>query len=147
MAPIPTDYYMNEKDVPLGVPVTSAPLKPRSGVRRALRGLVVGAVLLAAAHSYYPEALVRSHDGLLNTLKAVPSEVADVLKPAEKSLCPQQEVLVPRAYAKLYEDLGFLIKTGEYKEKAVKWLADAVKVPTESYDKVRIHITGARDTD
>ncbi|KAF8582795.1 carboxypeptidase S [Ramaria rubella] len=49
-------------------------------------------------------------------------------------LCPQTDSLFPVKHADLYEQLGNLIDTDDYKLRAIDWLGGAVQIPTESFD-------------
>ena len=53
-----------------------------------------------------------------------------------KGLCPQADQLIPVKNSDLYEEFGSLIDTHSYKQRAIDWLAGAVKIPTESYDEM-----------
>lgn len=131
MAPIPTEFYLDDKAAPLGAPAVTPTPKQRSTVRRALRWIVLGAVLLHGALVLCPDVVLRAVSGTRDALAEVlPSTVAE-------DLCVQADALTPSKHGKLWEDLGFTIETEEFREKAVKWLGGAVQVPTESYDKVR----------
>jgi Gly-Xaa carboxypeptidase len=55
---------------------------------------------------------------------------------ASDALCPQVDQLMPVKHADLYEQLGSLIGTESYKQRAIDWLAGAVRIPTESYDEM-----------
>ncbi|KAJ7281792.1 hypothetical protein C8J57DRAFT_1298553 [Mycena rebaudengoi] len=48
--------------------------------------------------------------------------------------CPQVDVLLPKRDAELWERVGDLIGTDDFKTKAINWLAGAVRVPTEVFD-------------
>ncbi|KAH7879032.1 carboxypeptidase S [Lentinula edodes] len=47
-------------------------------------------------------------------------------------LCSQYDVLVPKNL--LWNTVGEVVGTEEFKDRAVNWLAGAIRIPTESYD-------------
>ncbi|THH01774.1 hypothetical protein EW145_g6858 [Phellinidium pouzarii] len=51
-----------------------------------------------------------------------------------QALCPQVEQLLPDKNKVLWSELGEQFDSLNFKEKAINWLAGAVRVPTESYD-------------
>ncbi|EIM86689.1 carboxypeptidase S [Stereum hirsutum FP-91666 SS1] len=54
----------------------------------------------------------------------------------EEPLCAQVGALYPEKETELYEKLGKWYSTEEFKQKAIEYLGGAVRVPTESYDKM-----------
>jgi Gly-Xaa carboxypeptidase len=55
---------------------------------------------------------------------------------SERSSCPQAPELVPKENADLWAKLGEMAKTDEFRMRAVDWLGGAVRIPTESYDRM-----------
>ncbi|KAH8093807.1 carboxypeptidase S [Cristinia sonorae] len=51
-------------------------------------------------------------------------------------LCPQPPALTPSVHADLWQDLGSSLQTEEFVNRSVDWLAGAVRIPTQSYDKM-----------
>ncbi|KAI0072680.1 carboxypeptidase S [Panus rudis PR-1116 ss-1] len=51
-------------------------------------------------------------------------------------LCPQPPALEPSKHAELWSSLNETYGTEEYVKRAVDWLAGAIRIPTESYDKM-----------
>jgi Gly-Xaa carboxypeptidase len=51
-------------------------------------------------------------------------------------LCPQVAATVPSKNADVFETMNQLIDTEAFLNKSVEWLSGAVRVPTESYDKM-----------
>ncbi|KAF4569828.1 hypothetical protein EYR40_008808 [Pleurotus pulmonarius] len=54
----------------------------------------------------------------------------------DEDLCFQANELIPDKNGDLWTDVGSTISTDAFKTKAIDWLAGAVRVPTESYDKM-----------
>ncbi|KAI0296515.1 carboxypeptidase S [Multifurca ochricompacta] len=54
----------------------------------------------------------------------------------DPKLCPQSDALYPDRHAKLWESLGDDFNRDAFTKRAVEWLGGAVRVPTESYDKM-----------
>ncbi|KAF4593116.1 hypothetical protein EYR38_008826 [Pleurotus pulmonarius] len=54
----------------------------------------------------------------------------------DEDLCFQANELIPYKNGDLWTDVGSTISTDAFKTKAIDWLAGAVRVPTESYDKM-----------
>jgi hypothetical protein len=44
-------------------------------------------------------------------------------------LCPQTDSLKPIKNADLYRQVGSLVETDDYKQRAIAWLSGAVKIP------------------
>ncbi|KAI6117457.1 carboxypeptidase S [Pisolithus croceorrhizus] len=55
---------------------------------------------------------------------------------APTNICPQVPELIPQRDFDIWESLGATYDTDIFKAKAVRWLAGAVQVPTESYDSL-----------
>ncbi|EPQ56473.1 carboxypeptidase S [Gloeophyllum trabeum ATCC 11539] len=55
---------------------------------------------------------------------------------ADAALCPQATPLVPEKHSELWQSLGSSYGTDEFLKKAVDNLGGAVRVPTESFDKM-----------
>ncbi|KAI0322814.1 carboxypeptidase S [Amylostereum chailletii] len=51
-------------------------------------------------------------------------------------LCPQASAIYPAQSADLWKTVGSVISSESFKTQAVDWLGGAVRVPTESYDKM-----------
>ncbi|KIL59863.1 hypothetical protein M378DRAFT_1065315 [Amanita muscaria Koide BX008] len=51
-----------------------------------------------------------------------------------KNYCPQSEELTPKKNSKVWTDFTEILGKQAFKERAVDWLAGAVRVPTETYD-------------
>ncbi|KAH9962677.1 carboxypeptidase S [Russula dissimulans] len=51
-------------------------------------------------------------------------------------LCPQSDILYPERHAQLWKDLGDSFDEDTFTVRAVEWLAGAVRIRTESYDKM-----------
>ncbi|KAG0707054.1 hypothetical protein DFH29DRAFT_1016640 [Suillus ampliporus] len=49
-------------------------------------------------------------------------------------LCPQADELVPEKNGMIWESLGHMYNTEEFKVRAVNWLGGAVRIPTETFD-------------
>ncbi|KAL1744842.1 hypothetical protein HDZ31DRAFT_63732 [Schizophyllum fasciatum] len=82
-----------------------------------LLAFVIGAALLARAAFYSS----RAEDAL-----AIQSSV--------KEYCAQPDALYPQRNAELYDELDVTFGTPKLKERAIDWLAGAIRVPTETYD-------------
>ncbi|KAK2463679.1 hypothetical protein APHAL10511_004430 [Amanita phalloides] len=52
----------------------------------------------------------------------------------DSAYCPQTDVLVPQKNKELWNDLTGVIGSDGFQTRAVDWLANAVRVPTESFD-------------
>ncbi|KAJ7597918.1 hypothetical protein C8J56DRAFT_921402, partial [Mycena floridula] len=52
----------------------------------------------------------------------------------EQHSCPQADVLAPKA--EIWAALNESIATAEFQSRAIEWLAGAVRIPTESYDRM-----------
>ncbi|KIJ55318.1 hypothetical protein M422DRAFT_23923 [Sphaerobolus stellatus SS14] len=98
----------------------SASRAPRSAWNPSLLRVVILAAIFATLHC------TKSKLGYLD-LDVV--SVEDAAK-----LCPQTEPVRPSAHGSLYEEVGSLLKTEDFKLRAAEWLGGAVRVPTESYD-------------
>ncbi|KAI0820814.1 carboxypeptidase S [Trametes gibbosa] len=55
---------------------------------------------------------------------------------ASAELCPQAHAVVPKKNGELWTSLGKAFGTDTFKERAVEWLGGAIRVPTQSYDKM-----------
>ncbi|KAI0058987.1 carboxypeptidase S [Artomyces pyxidatus] len=53
-----------------------------------------------------------------------------------ESLCPQVDALYPSRNGELWKNLGKTFDTDAFKGRAIDWLGGAVRIPTESYDKM-----------
>jgi hypothetical protein len=129
MAPIPVDYYYagaEKAGAPLGTPVTE-PRPARSTVRRLLKWAVLAAVLA--------QGLLFLHPGAASSVAGALQHVCghDHASTAAQ-LCPQEDALEPRAdvYSAFGKDLG----SDAFRARAVEWHSGAVRIPTESYDKM-----------
>lgn len=138
MAPTPHDMYPDEKAASLGAPAMapSAP-KQRSTVRRALRWVVLGAVLLQGALWLYPEAIAGAAREVLDALE----DLAPVGGAAGEGLCVQEDALTPTKNGQLWKQLGVTFGTDEFRGKAIEWLGGAVRIPTETYHRVCLPIS------
>lgn len=54
----------------------------------------------------------------------------------DAKICPQADALYPDRHAPVWERLGKEYSQDEFTLRAVEWLGGAVRVPTESYDKM-----------
>ncbi|KAI0352310.1 carboxypeptidase S [Trametes cingulata] len=101
----------------------SQPQKKASCVGRTLvKGLVAVFTLLTVLHT-------------LNVVD-LRSCVSDNGFDASAAQCPQATAVVPEKNAGLWKDLGETIASDKFKARAVEWLGGAVRVPTQSYDKM-----------
>jgi Gly-Xaa carboxypeptidase len=57
-------------------------------------------------------------------------------RPNDAKICPQADALYPDRHAQLWEILGNDFSQDAFTLRAVEWLGGAVRVPTESYDKM-----------
>ncbi|KAH8116276.1 carboxypeptidase S [Phellopilus nigrolimitatus] len=97
-----------------------------------LAGLLVSIDSLLKFHA---RACGGSVDGLWGTLDRI--GVFDHVRPVRtEALCPQVEQLLPERNKVLWDAVGERFGTDAFKEKAIDWLSGAVRVPTESYDKM-----------
>ncbi|KAF4583535.1 hypothetical protein EYR38_002287 [Pleurotus pulmonarius] len=53
---------------------------------------------------------------------------------AKEPQCPQPPPIVPSKSFELWTDIGLVIRSDAYRLRAVEWLSQAVKIPTETYD-------------
>ncbi|OBZ74012.1 Carboxypeptidase S [Grifola frondosa] len=67
----------------------------------------------------------------------VPSCWSDYALEANPAQCPQVSSLVPEKNAELWNSLGETYETDAFVTRAVGWLGGAVRVPTQSYDKMQ----------
>ncbi|KAI0792112.1 carboxypeptidase S [Abortiporus biennis] len=116
--------FRNEKEEPL-LP-SSCPSQSARKTRFTFRVAVLLAITLFVTARYLPSCI---HSHFSESL-----EVEDGVLEAQ---CPQPDTLVPSKNADLWNEL---VK-GDYKTKvfldrAVEWLGGAVRVPTESFDKM-----------
>ncbi|KAA1468874.1 carboxypeptidase S [Dentipellis sp. KUC8613] len=54
----------------------------------------------------------------------------------DEELCPQVDALYPDNNGELWKSLGDALQTDEFRGRAVDWLGGAVRIPTESHDKM-----------
>ncbi|KAJ7281786.1 hypothetical protein C8J57DRAFT_82743 [Mycena rebaudengoi] len=106
------------------LPSTGAVLVPQtnSARRRTLRAIGVWAFFGFVVFMYLNRLGLRYLDNISH-----PGNLA-------ATNCPQVDVLVPERDAVLWESIGDLIGTDDFKIKAISWLAGAVRVPTEVFD-------------
>ncbi|VDB87986.1 unnamed protein product [Peniophora sp. CBMAI 1063] len=107
---------------PLLPHATPAPSPQRS---RKLRWAVLGASVLAATVYFAPSV---SH-AFPSCLRAHHSHVK------LQDLCPQEEALYPQKHADLWSELDNAYGTDGFKENTIRWLGDAVRVPTVVNDQ------------
>ncbi|KDQ26797.1 hypothetical protein PLEOSDRAFT_1043178 [Pleurotus ostreatus PC15] len=69
-------------------------------------------------------------------LSATRREIFPLKHCRDEDLCFQANELTPDKHGDLWADIGSTISTDAFKTKAIDWLAGAVRVPTESYDKM-----------
>ncbi|KAL5537035.1 hypothetical protein ACEPAF_858 [Sanghuangporus sanghuang] len=63
--------------------------------------------------------------------------ILDYTAPASTSeVCPQADILFPVRNKVVWDTFGAQLDTNDFKSKAIDWLGGAVRVPTESYDKM-----------
>jgi Gly-Xaa carboxypeptidase len=126
MAPI---SYTDEKNLQQELPpVAVTPAPKRVGkVSRVLRPILAGLLLLGAL-SVSPSDLAKFGTQVGSSISAYSAA------PYVNSGCVQPDALIPSD--KLWKELGEDYKTSEFRTRAVDWLAGAVRVPTESYDKM-----------
>ncbi|KIY52185.1 carboxypeptidase S [Fistulina hepatica ATCC 64428] len=53
-----------------------------------------------------------------------------------EAVCPQADVLTPQVHSELWESFGAMLGTEAFKARAIDWLANAVKIPTEIFDEM-----------
>ncbi|KAL5531541.1 hypothetical protein ACEPAG_4418 [Sanghuangporus baumii] len=63
--------------------------------------------------------------------------IIDYTAPASTSeVCPQADILFPVRNKVVWDAFGAQLDTNDFRSKAIDWLGGAVRVPTESYDKM-----------
>ncbi|KAG7093667.1 hypothetical protein E1B28_007326 [Marasmius oreades] len=87
-------------------------------------------LIVFAGLTYFVLALTRHWSPVSELLG---SKSVQNVKP-DQHLCPQVNVLVPVVNRGLWESLGDVYRTEEFRLRAIGWLSGAVNVPTESYD-------------
>lgn len=102
---------------------------PKTGckVKRVLRPILASLLLLGAL-SLCPVNLVDVSSGAIDSLGFASSGTVS------SSGCVQPDALRPSD--KLWKTVGDEYTTPEFRTRAIDWLAGAVRVPTESYDKM-----------
>lgn len=66
--------------------------------------------------------------GMGSLLEYLEDTIGGFSKPSD-DLCPQAAPLTPSKYKDVWEDLGSMYGTDDFKMKAVDWLAGAVRIP------------------
>ncbi|CDO73281.1 hypothetical protein BN946_scf185008.g43 [Trametes cinnabarina] len=126
-APSLTASVHGEKAHQLPLPAYAQEQEPKRKTRCAGRTLVKGLVgvlaVLTVLHSFD---IVDLRSCGANHGVANPS--AD--------LCPQASAVVPEKNGELWKSLGKTFDSDAFKMRAVQWLGGAVRVPTQSYDKM-----------
>ncbi|KAI9064054.1 carboxypeptidase S [Trametes sanguinea] len=116
-----------EKDQPLPLPSYVQEQQPQKKTRCVGRTLVKGLlVVLAMLTSLHATGIVD-----LRSCGAGHG-IAD----ASAELCPQASVVVPEKNGELWKSLGKTFDSDAFKARAIEWLGGAVRVPTQSYDKM-----------
>ncbi|KAF8826014.1 hypothetical protein HHX47_DHR6000627 [Lentinula edodes] len=113
-----------DKDVLRSTP-TSA-VSPLAYGKKVFRSIVLCIVLLIAVLSTN----VFTWSSPINYCKAF--LLSNLNKYGNEQLCSQYDVLVPKNL--LWNTVGEVVGTEEFKDRAVNWLAGAIRIPTESYD-------------
>ncbi|KAL5513065.1 hypothetical protein ACEPAH_3463 [Sanghuangporus vaninii] len=97
-----------------------------------LLGVLVGIDTLLRFHKYTCGGDI---GGIWNALDR--TGILDYTAPASTSgVCPQADILFPVRNKAVWDTFGAQIDTNDFKSKAIDWLGGAVRVPTESYDKM-----------
>ncbi|KZP26579.1 carboxypeptidase S [Athelia psychrophila] len=55
---------------------------------------------------------------------------------SSEPLCPQVQEIVPKKNEELWDSLSQQFTTNDFEGRAIDWLAGAVRIPTESYDRM-----------
>ncbi|KAL1941154.1 hypothetical protein VTO73DRAFT_7366 [Trametes versicolor] len=122
-ASMPTVYEKERLAPYMPEPVSQQPQKrARCAGRTLVKGLVGVLALLTCLHSLQ-----------LVNLRSCWSEGA---MDASAQQCPQSTAVVPEKNGELWESLGQAFDSDAFKGRAVEWLGGAVRVPTQSYDKM-----------
>ncbi|KAI0367059.1 carboxypeptidase S [Pilatotrama ljubarskyi] len=96
--------------------------KARCVGRTLVKGLVVVLALLTCLHSL----------DVIDLRSCLSGDAADL----SAAQCPQATAVVPEKNGELWMDLGKTVASEAFKSRAVEWLGGAVRVPTQSYDKM-----------
>ncbi|KAH9893483.1 carboxypeptidase S [Cubamyces lactineus] len=102
----------------------SAPKRTRCVGRGLVKGLVAVLALLTCLHSLH----------IVNLHSCWGSH--DAASDMSAELCPQASAVVPQRNGELWKSLGKTYDSDTFKARAVEWLGGAVRVPTQSYDKM-----------
>ncbi|KLO11594.1 carboxypeptidase S [Schizopora paradoxa] len=114
------------------LPMTTPPPRQTwfsSTTRTRIAFLGLTAVLATVFHLYS-----RGCDGSFGGTVCTWNEVGK----SAKELCPQAKPVVPSKHKELWESIGASYDTSEFKDRAVEWLRDAVRIPTESHSKLKL---------
>ncbi|RPD64399.1 carboxypeptidase S [Lentinus tigrinus ALCF2SS1-7] len=111
------------------LPSTTAEVAPAkrstSAGLRFVKGLLVGIALWTCLHAA--------------GVARVPACLSDALVGEEynaEAQCPQVSAVTPEKSSELWSSLGETLSTDAFKTRAVEWLGGAVRVPTQSFDKM-----------
>ncbi|KAI0675538.1 carboxypeptidase S [Trametes maxima] len=123
---VPTMYDEKAATMPpyMPEPVSQPQKKTRCVGRTLVKGLVVVLALLTCLHSFE----------VVDLSSCWSKEAAAVDASADQ--CVQASTVVPKKNAELWQSLGNTIDSDAYKSRAVEWLGGAVRVPTQSFDKM-----------
>ncbi|KAI0766929.1 carboxypeptidase S [Trametes elegans] len=111
----------DEKQLPLPA-YASEPVPQKKG-RTLVKGLVIVFALLTCLHS-------------LNVVNLRLCWSEGVVDASAEAQCPQASVVVPEKNSALWKSLGNTFDSDTFKARAIEWLGGAVRVPTQSYDKM-----------
>ncbi|GAW04802.1 carboxypeptidase S [Lentinula edodes] len=115
-----------DKDVPRSTP--TSPVSPLAYGKKVFRSIVLCIVLLIAVLS--TNVFKFTWSSPINYCNAF--LLSNLNKYGNEQLCSQYDVLVPKNL--LWNTVGEVVGTEEFKDRAVNWLAGAIRIPTESYD-------------
>ncbi|KAI0954058.1 hypothetical protein AcW1_006673 [Taiwanofungus camphoratus] len=97
----------------------------RHGISRVLRWLLVSFSWFIVIYQLSLTVFALVHDFL-----------GPISQNNEVPLCPQVPALIPEKHGELWQDLGGTFGGQAFLDRAVNWLAGAVRIPTESYDEM-----------
>ncbi|KAI0629289.1 carboxypeptidase S [Trametes polyzona] len=103
-------------------PVSQPRPRTRCVGRTLVKGLVVVLAFLTCLHAFE----------VLDLRSCLSERIVDVTA----AQCPQATAVLPEKNSNLWTSLGKEFDTDKFKSRAVEWLGGAVRVPTQSYDKM-----------
>jgi Gly-Xaa carboxypeptidase len=125
------DYYYSDEKRGDGLPVVAVAPAPapkrRCAVRRFLRPVLAGLLVLSAL-SFCPRDISTLNPAVIPGLSGDASSYSN-------GACAQPDALAPKDA--LWSVLGEEYGTDAFRTRAIDWLGGAVRVPTESYDKMK----------